>query len=101
MRPGVCTAPEPAPERDRPSEGCQLAVLAIDFAWKLVHPPSYVNGVTERRLSVTILLDALWLLIPPPHRRQGLLPGPDFVERLPLVQAPVLHDVPDLPRVVD
>src|SRR5207302_9557273 len=27
MRPGVCTAPEPAPERDRPSEGCQLAAL--------------------------------------------------------------------------
>src|SRR5436190_19000999 len=26
MRPGVCTAPEPAPERDRPSEGCQLEV---------------------------------------------------------------------------
>ena len=26
MRPGVCTAPEPAPERDRPSEGCQLLV---------------------------------------------------------------------------
>src|SRR5881396_3642860 len=24
MRPGVCSAPEPAPERDRPSEGCQL-----------------------------------------------------------------------------
>src|SRR5205085_9265962 len=30
MRPGVCTAPEPAPERDRPSEGCQLAVRKKD-----------------------------------------------------------------------
>src|SRR5690349_1846725 len=26
MSPGVCTAPVPAPERDCPSEGCQLAV---------------------------------------------------------------------------
>src|SRR5690242_7828576 len=26
MSPGVCTAPVPAPERDCPSEGCQLVV---------------------------------------------------------------------------
>src|ERR1041385_1600996 len=62
MRPGVCTAPEPAPERDRPSEGCQLAVLSIDFAWKLVHPPSYVNGVTERRRGGALRWDVVTTL---------------------------------------
>src|SRR2546423_1082393 len=48
MRPGVCTAPEPAPERDRPSEGCQLSVLYTALG-KLISAPSYVNYVTKRR----------------------------------------------------
>src|SRR6266536_4638916 len=48
----------------------------------------------------TPLLDVSWFLLPPPHLRQGFLPRPDFVQRIPLIHPPVLHHVPDLFRVV-
>src|SRR5437870_11937595 len=91
MRPGVCTAPEPAPERDRPSEGYQLLVQ---------DSPNYVD---DKRQGDTwrVLFDASWFLIPPPHRRQGSLPRPHFIQRSAVVQSPVLHHVANLLGVVD
>src|SRR5205823_14306309 len=77
---------------------------------QLRHETTSRRGVTDRRPSVTcfrdvsprrFLLDASWLLIPPPHLRQWLLPRPHLVERLAFIQPPILHHVADLLRVVD
>src|SRR5512146_614871 len=118
MRPCVCSAPVPAPERDRPAEGCQLAVL--DYGRKsnyverrrqarassrdVEQTRALLPDVSARRRCSTPRLDALSgfrLLSPPPHRRQRLLTRPHFVQGLTLVQPAVLHHIANLLRVVD
>src|SRR2546426_5532688 len=55
MRPGVCSAPMPAPERDRPTEGCQLAVQ--DYALQANRVSAERTGGTRvaREFSLTSL----------------------------------------------
>src|SRR6266545_3258515 len=87
MRPGVCTAPEPL---------LSGTVLRKDASsWFETTLTTWRSNVKE------ILLDASWFSIPPPHRRQGSCARPHLVQRLALVQPPVLHHVMDFLRVVD
>src|SRR6185437_3397037 len=115
MSPGVCTAPVPAPERDCPSEGCQLAVRREPYLQDRQEARRQGGNVKERRwlrLPSTLLLDASprrllllvfpsRLLIPPPHPRQRHLVGPHLVECVAVVEPAVLHHPADLRRVVD
>src|SRR2546425_1421580 len=119
MRPGVCTAPEPALERGCPSEGCQLAVLELrlnpNYVEQKRQAASSSTGVEQVRITLSLdacarrrrstpLLDVLLAvgsLPPPPHPTQRALPRPDFVQGLALVEPAVLHHVADRVGIVD
>src|SRR5215469_3876938 len=114
MSPGVCTAPVPAPERDCPSEGCQLAVRRQPN-YKCVERQDVEKQDVTPRFStlcystpclstvcfLTPLVFSSRLLIPPPHPRERHLVGPHLIERVAVVQAAILHDRGNLRGVVD
>src|SRR6266704_2368118 len=103
MRPGVCTAPEPAPERGCPSEGCQLAVLYCrrESKWEDGEMEVAGDGGGEAGEGPAPPFPGLFTLLrrrflpPPPHPPQRPLPRPDLVQRLALVEPAVLHHVAD------
>src|SRR5215469_6980395 len=104
MSPGVCTAPVPAPERDCPSEGCQLAVRRQPNYKCVERQDVEKQDVTPRFSTLcysTPLVFSSRLLIPPPHPRERHLVGPHLIERVAVVQAAILHDRGNLRGVVD